>query len=118
MVQAAGVNPLAAGDGTARGFAGDDALVERRDAGGHDAIGWQNFARTRQHAIAAPQRRRRDHRLAAVRAEAAGERRAQRGEIGGDAPRLAAHGGVKIAPEQEKGEQHDRAVEISARRMR
>ena len=111
-VDRAGVDLRAGSDGAALGLAGDEAVV---DVGGpeRDApVRRQPVAGAHKDAVAGLQRASRRLHQAAVGAHQRRRGRAQAGEIGGDAARVAPHRGVERAAEQQEEQQHQRAVEI------
>ena len=110
-VQRAGMDRRARLDRHARGFAGDEALVDGRGAVDHDAIhadplagpdedkiAWQD--RADRHLLQ-PSVHQLDHRLGL-----------QRGNMGRHRMGLAAHQRVEIAAGEQEEQQHHRAVEI------
>ena len=111
IVQAAGIDGRAGGDLAPRGLAGDQAFVDLGSAAEHAAVGRHALAGFHQHPVARLQRGDR-HRNQFTAGKAVRGFRLQRRQIAGDRPRLAPHGVVERAPDQEKEQQHDRGIEI------
>ena len=111
IVHAAGVNGGAGFDLAPRGLAGDQTFVEIGQAADHDAVGRHPLARPHQQPVAGVKRSDRDADQL-VAGKAMGRFRLQRRQIAGDRSRLAAHGMIERAPDQQEEQQHDRGIVV------
>ena len=107
-IDAAGIDHCAGLDGPVQCFAGDQALVDFRQAVDHLAVRRDAFAGSHENAVTGEQGGGRHLGELAVRVKAMGKFGLHAGEIAGKQTRLSPHRQIEISADQQKEKQHDR----------